>query len=329
MRILITGAFGNVGQAVLHEAQKKNHEIVVFELDNKRNRKLAKKYRNMVDTVIFEDIRDYISVLSAVEGCDGVIHMAAIIPPFTKRNRELCMAVNYGGTVNVVNALNQVDSNIPLIFCSSASVMGATQHLNRLIRPDDPLKITGNYEESKIKAENMIREKYSNFLIFRLAGVLPIHSDFSFKHLEELFSIHSDARVEMILDLDVAFALITAVEKLATKETPNNRAYILGGGKKNGFQITGEILISRSLGSLSLPKPDPKYFTQDLNSYHLDWYDTEAAQQEFAYQNHKLDDYYDFVQKRYGRYRIFIRLFRPLILRKFISMSPYYKNPAA
>ena len=26
MRILITGAFGNIGKALLHEAQKKNHE---------------------------------------------------------------------------------------------------------------------------------------------------------------------------------------------------------------------------------------------------------------------------------------------------------------
>jgi hypothetical protein len=32
---------------------------------------------------------------------------------------------------------------------------------------------------------------------------------------------------------------------------------------------------------LSLPVPDQKYFTQDINTYHLDWYDTTEPSKNF------------------------------------------------
>jgi FlaA1/EpsC-like NDP-sugar epimerase len=40
MKILITGAFGNIGKAVMEEARKRAHEVIVFEIDNKKLVKL-------------------------------------------------------------------------------------------------------------------------------------------------------------------------------------------------------------------------------------------------------------------------------------------------
>ena len=37
MKILITGAFGNIGKAVIEEAIKRGHEVIVFEIDSKKN----------------------------------------------------------------------------------------------------------------------------------------------------------------------------------------------------------------------------------------------------------------------------------------------------
>ena len=45
MKILITGAFGNIGKAVIEETYQRGHEIIVFEIDNKKTRKEARKYR--------------------------------------------------------------------------------------------------------------------------------------------------------------------------------------------------------------------------------------------------------------------------------------------
>jgi nucleoside-diphosphate-sugar epimerase len=59
MKILITGAFGNVGKATIEESCKRGHEIIVFEVDNKKTRKDTRKYRNKIGKVLFGDIRNF------------------------------------------------------------------------------------------------------------------------------------------------------------------------------------------------------------------------------------------------------------------------------
>ena len=114
MKILVTGAFGNIGKAVIEEAYKHGHKIIVFEIDNKKTRKDARKYRKITKKVIFGDIRNFENVKKAVQECDSVIHLAAIIPPISKKNRELTMDVNYGGTVNLINAIKETKETIDL-----------------------------------------------------------------------------------------------------------------------------------------------------------------------------------------------------------------------
>jgi UDP-glucose 4-epimerase len=328
MKILITGAFGNIGSAVIKEAYKRNHKIIVFEIDNKKTRKTAERYRNKVKDVVFGNIQDFEAVKKAVKKSEAVIHLAAIIPPLSKKNRQLTMDVNLGGTINIVNAIKQTKRNIPFIFTSSASVMGPTQLQDKIVSRNDALVKTGNYEESKIECEEFLKKNADNYLIFRLAGVLPTFSASSFAGafslLEEIFDMHPDMRLEMVMAEDVATALVTGAEKLKSGITPKNQAYILGGGKKNGWQLRGGEFLSRLFGSLSLTVPDRKYFTRDINTYHLDWYDTKDAKQEFDYQNHSFDDYLNRIKKTFRIYRIAIRVLRKIILKKLVKMSPYW-----
>jgi nucleoside-diphosphate-sugar epimerase len=327
MKILITGAFGNIGKAVIEEARKRHHEVIVFEIDNKKTRKVAKSYKKEIEQVFFGDIRSVESIKEAVVDSDAIIHLAAIIPPASKKNREPTMAVNFEGTVNLIKAIKETKRNIPLIFTSSASVMGPTQLHDRLVTRNDPMVITGNYEESKIKCEEFLKKNADNFLVFRLAGVLPTFSARSFRslfpYLEEIFDMHPDMRLEMIMAEDVATALVTGAEKLKTAKTLKNQAYILGGGEKNGWQLRGREFLSRLFGVLSLSMPDQKYFTQDINTYHLDWYDTTEAQQEFDFQSHNLEEYLKHVGKTFRIYKLPIMLFRKIIGKQLAKMSPY------
>ncbi len=328
MRILITGAFGNIGKSVVEESHKRGHEIVVFDVESKKTRRDARKYREKIQRVVFGDVRHFEDVREAVRGCDAVIHLAAIIPPASKTRRELTMDVNYGGTVNLVNAIRETGRVIPFVLTSSASVMGPTQLRDELVDRNDPLVVTGNYEESKIKCEEFLRENADNYLIFRLAGVLPTLSILSLGRilplLEEIFDMHRDMRLEMITDADVATALVAGVEKLKSGLTRRNQAYILGGGEKNGWRLRGGEFLSRFFGVLSLPLPDQKYFTQDINCYHLDWYDTEEAQREFSFQNNSVEDYLRRMKKEFGGFRFLIVLFQRVIMRRLVKMSPYH-----
>jgi len=332
MKILITGTFGNVGKVVIEESCKRGHKIIGFEVDNKKTRKDARKYRNKIEKVLFGDIRNLEDVRKAVQQCDAVIHLAAIIPPISKKHRELTMNVNYGGTVNLINAIKEAKRAIPFVFTSSASVMGPTQLQNKLVDRNDPLIATGNYEKSKIICEEFLKENADVYLIFRLAGVLPTFSALSFMsalpYLEEIFDMHSDMRLEMIMAEDVATALVTGAEKLRSGVTQKNQAYILGGGKKNGWRLRGGAFLSCLFGALSLPVPDQKYFTQDINGYHLDWYDTKEAQREFDFQNHSIDDYLKHIKKAFRIFKLPIILFRKLIMKRIVKMSPYYDKAA-
>jgi len=330
MKILITGAFGNIGKAVLEESYKRGHEIIVFEVENKKTHKNARNYRQKIKTVLFGEIQNFEDIKKAVRNCDAVIHLAAIIPPISKKCRELTMDVNYGGTINLINAIKETKRNIPFIFASSASVMGPTQLQNKLVDRHDPMIITGNYEESKIKSETFLKKNADNYLIFRLAGVLPNFSVLSFMGafplMEEIFDMHPDMRLEMIMAEDVATALVTGLEKLKSGVAKKNQAYILGGGEKNGWQLRGREFISRLFGSLSLPVPDQKYFTQDINKYHLDWYDTKEAQQEFNFQDHSIDYFFKQIKKTFRVFKLFILLFRKIIMMKIVRMSPYHEK---
>jgi nucleoside-diphosphate-sugar epimerase len=332
MKILITGAFGNVGKAVIEESYKRGHKIIVFEIDNKKNRKVARKHRKKITKIFFGDIRNSKDVTGAIKECDAVIHLAAIIPPVSKRRRELTIEVNYGGTANLIKAIQDTKRTIPFIFTSSASVMGSTQLQNKLVDRNDPLVVTGNYEESKIKCEKFLKKNADNYLIFRLAGVLPTFSALSFMSarplLEEIFDMHPDMRLEMIMAKDVATALVTGVDKLKSGATQKNQAYILGGGKKNGWQLRGNEFLSRLFGSLSFPIPDQKYFTQDINTYHLDWYDTKEAQREFNFQNYSIENYFEHMKKTFRIFKLPIILLRKNIMKKLVKMSPYYKKAA-
>jgi nucleoside-diphosphate-sugar epimerase len=330
MKILITGAFGNIGKAVIEEAYKRGHGIIVFEIDNKKTRKDARNNRKKIKKIFFGDIRNSEDVTRAVKECDAIIHLAAIIPPVSKKHRELIVDVNYGGTVNLINAIKETKRSIPFIFTSSASVMGPTQLQDRLVDRNDPLVVTGNYEESKIKCEEFLEENANNYLIFRLAGVLPSFSALSFMSalpfLEEIFDMHPNMRLEMIMAEDVATALVTGAEKLKSSVTQRNQAYILGGGDKNGWQLRGGEFLSRLFGALSFPMLDQKYFTQDVNTYHLDWYDTEEAQREFDFQNHSIDDYFKHMKRTFRFFKLPIILFWKIIMKKIVKMSPYDKT---
>jgi nucleoside-diphosphate-sugar epimerase len=242
-------------------------------------------------------------------------------------DRDRCMEINYHGTRNIVEAIKSSGRSIPLVVTSSVSVMGPTQHNNRLVRPEDPLIASDYYSESKIEMEKYLSKQHQNYLVFRIAGVLPTLNHAPPNLIGAMFDLHPDARMEMIIDRDVAMGLLHGIHCLAeNKDMLQGRAFILGGGKKNGCQIIVKDLLEKLFGSMGLPVPDRKYFAQDLNDQYIDWYDTTEAEQLFDFQHHHLHFYFDYVNKAYGKFKPLIRLFRKPILRKLVSYSPVGKT---
>lgn len=129
MKVLLTGAFGNIGQHTLNFLVELGYEVRVFDIKTKDNIKTSKAYLDVpwIERrleVRWGDIRNVDDISNAVEGVSAIIHLAAIIPPASEKNPELARAVNVEGTHNLVNAAKNLDPLPKLIFTSSVSVYG-------------------------------------------------------------------------------------------------------------------------------------------------------------------------------------------------------------
>jgi len=99
MKICITGGSGFLASNIIRELLDRKHEVVAFV----RTGESISTIENLGIEIKYGDILDYSSVLQAIEGCDAVIHAAAItsLYPYRCANQK---KVNIDGTLNVMNA---------------------------------------------------------------------------------------------------------------------------------------------------------------------------------------------------------------------------------
>lgn len=321
MKILITGAFGNVGKIVLNQAIERGDEVSVFELKNKKNIKISKKY-GKVNKVIWGDITNYEDVFKAIDNVDVVIHMAAIIPPLSEKNWNLCKNVNFGGTKNIISAIKSHGNKCKMVFVSSASVMGETQKKEPPVHVYDELQATDNYTKSKIMAEKLVQDSGVNYCITRLGGVMLTKELYDFNQIVYSFSIPLKTRMELVLDIDVATALCNAGKLLYTCDKINNKKFFIGGGKEKGFQIYNKNFINEVFNNIGLKAPKEECFVKE-KEYFIDWLDTTESQYYLNYQNHSMEYFYNNLKKQIGIGNIFIKLFSTFITKYIESKSPY------
>jgi len=125
MRVLLTGAFGNVGQSTLEVLLRKGYSVRCFDLKNPRNLKTEKKMKKLGNFETFwGDIRDPSISDDLVKDIDVIIHLAAIIPPLAYDQPELAYAVNVGGATSILRAAESVKTPPKLIYASSIAVHG-------------------------------------------------------------------------------------------------------------------------------------------------------------------------------------------------------------
>lgn len=114
MKILITGCIGNVGKIATEGFLNEGWEVRGLDIK-------AGKPREHVEYII-GDIKDFDTVMSAVEGCDAVLHLAAYGMPYLAEQPEM-FQVNVAGTFHVFEACQRAGIRF-LTVASSVNAIG-------------------------------------------------------------------------------------------------------------------------------------------------------------------------------------------------------------
>lgn len=317
MKILLTGAFGNVGQSTLKELLKRHYNIRVFEIKNRKNRRIASTYKNQIE-ILWGDLRNPKDVDRAVHECDVIIHVAAIIPPLADKKPKLAELVNVKGTFNVIEAIKKQKKKPKLIFTSSVAIYGDRLN-NPLIKPTDPINPNPDdeYAKQKVKCEEMIRKSGLNWVICRLTYIVSIDK----LQLDPLmFEMPLETCIEICDTKDVGYALANAVEN---DDVCGETLHIAGGERcriSYGDYLK-EMLDIFGIGGNALP--DEAFSTK---GFHCGFMATDKSQFHLKYQRHTIDDYFNEVRKKKAISRFFITLVRPFAKKYILNKSEYYKE---
>lgn len=274
MRILVTGAFGNIGKYLINELVRQKYIVKCFVLPNKKNKKIAQKNKNV--EIFYGDIRKIDNIKKAISGCNAVIHLAFISPDLCQKKPQFSYKINVVGTKNLVKAINENAKETKLIFASSISAYFYEKYKNSKKLSSLRYK---KYTEQKIKCENIIKSSLYQWCILRLGAILP--TDLS--NFKNIFSIPYNVHFEFIHIKDVVTALINVMRKEKTAQ----KILLVGGGKKLCMQYKKLINDLFFLSGHKLPKSN-KFSSRP---YLTECFDTKESQDILKYQKHSYKDF--------------------------------------
>lgn len=169
---------------------------------------------------VYGDTREYDEIESALQGCDRVFHLAALVS-FHPSNEPNLMGINQGGTENVVNAMLTTGIR-KLVYLSSVAALGHSTKSS--ITEETPFEegplVTG-YSRSKYASELEVwrgQEEGLDVLIVNPTIIIG-EGDFS-RSSGELFSqtakglpVYSAGSNGFVSAMDVASACLALAER--------------------------------------------------------------------------------------------------------------------
>jgi nucleoside-diphosphate-sugar epimerase len=219
-------------------------------------------------------------VSKAAEGISGVLHLAAILPPNSEKNKEFTFKVNVDGTNNIVEAIKDSSPDATIVFTSSISTYGDTSAEGDPITIEQSQNAIDVYAESKIAGEKLLKESGANFVILRIASIaVP-----EFLEPPEPWPFTSEQRVEMIHRDDVADAIKNSVD---SKDAIGKIFNIAGG---DSWRLRGKNYVEDFFQVMGAPVEMAVY--RDSTGWN-DWYDTTESQRILSYQNRSYSYYGD------------------------------------
>ena len=223
MNVLITGAAGYIGhQLVQYLSEKTNYTIIACDI---RDDHPFKTFTNV--TYLKMDIRsdDVLRILKE-STVDVVVHLASIVTPGKKSNREFEYSVDVLGTKNILEACVQTDVK-RIIISSSGAAYGYHPENSNWLTEENPIR--GNEEFAYSYHKRLVEEMLAQYRkthpeleqsIFRIGTILGKSVRNQITNLFDqrlLFGISgSDSPFVFIWDQDVVRCFAQAIDSEKT-----------------------------------------------------------------------------------------------------------------
>lgn len=310
MRVLVTGATGNIGASAVKVLADRGHQVraMVFGAPPRLPAALT---RSQVE-VFPGDIRDEARVAEAVRDQDAIVHLAYIIPPRSNEDPDLARSVNLDGTRTLLAAACQQTPLPRFLFSSTLDLFGRTMDQPPPRRLSDPVQPTDLYTEHKLQCERWIQDSPLPWCIFRFSDV-PIIG-FRSPH-PIMYDIPLNQRLEVLHTLDAGLAIANALEC----DEVWRRLWLIGGGR--GCQLTYREFLFGLFSVMGLSELPERAFT--TKPYVTDWLDTTESEALLHYQRHTFADILREVGAKSRLQRRLVPLVRPLVRSYLLRMSPY------
>ena len=164
-KILVTGADGFIGSHLVEALVRRGCEVRAFVFYNSFGHwgwldESPDEIKRELD-VFAGDVRDPHGVRTALQGCDVVLHLAALIGiPYSYHSPDTYVDTNVKGTLNIVQAARDLQLD-KVVHTSTSEVYGTAQYVP--IDEKHPLQGQSPYSASKIGADQIALSFHRSF----------------------------------------------------------------------------------------------------------------------------------------------------------------------
>jgi NAD dependent epimerase/dehydratase len=164
-KVLVTGADGFIGSHLVEQLLNEGAQVKAFVCYNSFNTwgwidSFSDDLKNNIE-IFSGDIRDPNCVNTAMQGCDIVFHLAALIAiPYSYHSPDSYVDTNIKGTLNILQAAKKLNIK-RLLVTSTSEVYGTAQFVP--ITELHPKQGQSPYSASKIGADVLSESFYRSF----------------------------------------------------------------------------------------------------------------------------------------------------------------------